>query len=216
MWAESNPCCIARTPGNLEASADPPFLMPARRSSALADAVTTSLVVVGVLFLATVVQVVFRVPLAELGIVPRTLRGLVGIIFSPCLHASFSHVAANVVPLFVLLVMLLSDRSYQPWRTLAWIWGMSGLGTWLIGRGDSVHVGASSIVFGLAAFLIVAGLRLRSWRSLVVAVVVVVFYGGIFYGALPHRGPISWEGHLSGMVAGVWIAVRNGGRKKAR
>ena len=120
------------------------------------------------------------------------------------------------IPLFMLLVMLLSDRSYQPWRTMIWIWGLSGLGTWLIGRGGSVHVGASSIVFGLAAFLIIAGLRLRSWRSLAVAVVVVMFYGGIFYGALPHRGPISWEGHLCGLIAGVWIAVRNGARKKTR
>ena len=216
MWAGSNRCSIAGNPDEAEAFPGPIALMSARTSSSFSNAVTTSLTVVGVLFLVTVVQVVFGVPLAELGIVPRTLRGLVGIVFSPCLHASLSHIAANAIPLFMLLVMLLSDRSYQPWRTMIWIWGLSGLGTWLIGRGGSVHVGASSIVFGLAAFLIIAGLRLRSWRSLAVAVVVVMFYGGIFYGALPHRGPISWEGHLCGLIAGVWIAVRNGARKKTR
>jgi membrane associated rhomboid family serine protease len=132
--------------------------------------------------------------------------GLPGIIFSPLLHANLSHLVANAVPLFVLLVLLLSHRQYHPYRTLALIWGASGLGTWLIGRGHAVHIGASSIVFGLAAFLIVAGFQMKSWRSAGVAILVFVLYGGIFYGALPQAGPISWEGHLCGAVAGAWTA----------
>ena len=172
----------------------------------LAKAVRLSAMMVGVLLLVKAVEILLRLPLGQWGILPRTVAGLPGIIFSPLLHASLSHLAANAVPLFVLLVLLLSHRAYHPWRTLALIWGLSGLGTWLIGRGHAVHLGASSIIFGLAAFLIVAGFQMKSWRSAATAIFVFLFYGGIFYGALPHAGPISWEGHLCGALAGAWTA----------
>jgi membrane associated rhomboid family serine protease len=144
-----------------------------------------------------------------LGIVPRTLPGLAGVLFSPLLHANFTHLAANAVPLLVLLTLLFWDRHYRPWPTLASIWIVSGLGTWLIGRGGSIHIGASSIIFGLVAYLIVGGLLVRSWRSAFVALLVLLAFGGIFYGVLPQTGPISWEGHLCGAVAGCAAAWSN-------
>ena len=104
-------------------------------------------------------------------------------------------------------MLLLSNRNYHPYGTLVFIWLASGLGTWLIGRGNAVHIGASSVIFGLAAFLIVAGFLMKSWRSAFVAIFVFLFYGGIFYGVLPRNGPISWEGHLCGALAGIFAAV---------
>ena len=172
------------------------------------QAVVTSAAFIAILFAIRGAEVLFRLPLEQFGILPRTVRGLAGILFSPLLHGNMHHLVANSVPLFVLLVLLLSNPQYHPYRTLALIWLASGLGTWLIGRGGAIHIGASSIVFGLASFLIVAGLTLRSWRSALIAIFVFLFYGGIFYGALPHAGPISWEGHLCGAVAGAWIASR--------
>lgn len=152
--------------------------------------------------------------LAGLGIVPRTVPGLLGIAFSPLLHASPAHLLANALPLFVLLVLLFWDRHYYPVLTLASIWFFSGLGTWLIGRASEdgrpvVHIGASSIIFGLVTYLIVAGFRMKSWRSALVALAVFVGFGGIFFGLLPRAGPVSWEGHLSGALAGIWAAKRN-------
>jgi membrane associated rhomboid family serine protease len=177
------------------------------------DAVQTSALMVSVLFLVEFADVILRyelhLTLAGFGIVPRTVPGLVGIAFSPLLHASAAHLLANALPLFVLLVLLFWDRHYYPALTLTSIWVFSGLGTWLIGRGDTVHIGASSIIFGLVAYLIVAGFMMKSWRSAVVALAVFVAFGGIFYGVLPHAGPVSWEGHLSGALAGVWAAKRN-------
>jgi membrane associated rhomboid family serine protease len=70
-------------------------------------------------------------------------------------------------------------------------------------------VGASSLIFGLVAYLIVAGFLMGSWRAVFVAAAVLFFFGGIFYGVLPQAGPISWEGHLSGAIAGVWAGRRN-------
>jgi membrane associated rhomboid family serine protease len=180
--------------------------MPAQFSFSLLAAVEISLAMVGLLFVVRAAEAVLHLPLNQFGIVPRTAAGLVGILFSPLLHANLDHLLANAIPLFILLVLLLTNRDYHPVRTLALIWLASGLGTWLIGRGHAVHLGASSLIFGLAAFLIVAGLRMKSWRSAMVAIFVFVVYGGIFYGALPHAGPISWEGHLCGALAGAWTA----------
>jgi membrane associated rhomboid family serine protease len=163
---------------------------------------------VAVLFLIKGIEILLHLPLEQFGIIPRTLRGLEGIVFSPLLHGNMHHLLANSVPLFVLLVILLSNPNYHPYRTLTLIWIASGAGTWLIGRGGSIHIGASSIVFGLASFLIVAGFTMKSWRSATIAILVFLFYGGIFYGALPQAGPISWEGHLCGAIAGAWTARR--------
>src|ERR1043166_6481670 len=181
-------------------------------------AVQTSALLVSILFLVEAVDMLLRheqrLGLAAFGIVPRTIPGLIGIAFSPLLHASPAHLLANALPLFVLLVLLFWDRHYYPVLTLCSIWFFSGLGTWLIARGSEdgrpiIHIGASSIIFGLVAYLIVAGFMMKSWRSAIIALLVFICFGGIFYGVLPQTGPISWEGHLSGALAGIWAAKRN-------
>jgi membrane associated rhomboid family serine protease len=182
--------------------------MAANARSDFARAVLISTLFIGLLFLVRGMDVLLNLHFERFGIVPRTVSGLVGIFFSPLLHGNMHHLLANSVPLFVLSVILLSNSKYHPYASLLFIWVVSGLGTWLIGRRNSVHIGASSIVFGLAAFLIVAGLTMKSWRSATIAIFVFLFYGGIFYGALPQSGPISWEGHLCGMLAGAWRARR--------
>ena len=165
-----------------------------------------SAALVGVACLAALVTALLP-GLRGLGIVPRTLPGLVGIVFAPLLHASATHLLANLLPLFVLLALLFADRGYRPGWTLGFIWVVSGLGTWLIGRGPAVHLGASSIIYGLVAYLVASGLMMRSWRAALVALVVLLLYGGVWYGMLPQRGPVSWEGHLCGALAGL-VAAR--------
>ncbi|MCZ7637960.1 MAG: rhomboid family intramembrane serine protease [Verrucomicrobia bacterium] len=144
--------------------------------------------------------------LRELGIRPRTGWGLVGVFFGPLLHANAAHLMANAIPCFVLLVLLFSDRHYRPSASLAIIWALAGLGTWLIGRGGAVHIGASSLIYGMVAYLVAAGWLRRSWRAAAVALLVLALYGGLVYGVLPQRGPVSWEGHLCGAIAGVLAA----------
>src|SRR5256884_6642928 len=154
------------------------------------ESVQTSALMVSVLFLVEVADLILRreqgLTLAGFGIAPRTVPGLAGIVFSPLLHASPAHLLANALPLFVLLVLLFWDRHYYPVLTLSSIWFFSGLGTWLIGRGNTVHIGASSIIFGLVTYLIVAGFLMKSWRSAIVALLVLICFGGIFYGGVSH------------------------------
>jgi membrane associated rhomboid family serine protease len=164
---------------------------------------------IALLFALELIDLLTPLPLDALGILPRTGRGLLGVVFSPLLHANFAHVIANAFPLWILLLLLYGDRRYKPPETLATIWIGSGIGTWLIGRGGAVHVGASSLVFGLVTYLIVSGVLMKRWRPALIAFLVLIVFGGIFYGVLPQPGPVSWEGHLSGAIIGVYAACRN-------
>jgi membrane associated rhomboid family serine protease len=78
---------------------------------------------------------------------------------------------------------------------------------WLFGR-PANHIGASGLIFGLIAFLIVSGLLERRFVPLVISVVVIFFYGGsLLLGVVPRLGShVSWDGHLFGAVAGGIIA----------
>ncbi len=148
----------------------------------------------------------------HLGIQPRDLNGLDGVLFAPLLHGDLGHYLSNALPMIVLLGLLFANRNYRPVQSLAIVWLLGGLGTWLIGRPNSTHIGASIVIFGLVTFLIFASLFLRSWRSAVVSTVVLFLYGGIFLSVLPPllnssmRENISWEGHLSGAIAGALTA----------
>ena len=149
-----------------------------------------------------------------LGIYPRRLSGLDGVIFAPLLHGDFGHYSANFIPMVVLLGLLFANPNYKPWRSLACIWIVGGIGTWIIGR-PPTHIGASIIIFGLISFLIVAALRLRSFRSIAISIIVFLVYGGtMIFGILPPIASdgavsrISWEGHLSGAIGGVIAAWR--------
>ena len=144
--------------------------------------------------------------LHRLGIHPRSAFGLVGILFAPLLHAGLFHIAANTVPLFVMLVLLQIQNARRSLETLAQIWVLSGLGTWLIGRSGSVHIGASGLIYGLLSYLIAVGFYQRDWRSIAIGVVVLFSYGGLLWRIVPAYWFISWEGHLCGAISGVLVA----------
>lgn len=182
------------------------MVRPSVRAGRAAEAIEISTLLVGLMALVAVMDWLLPIDLRIFGILPRSLWGLVGVLFSPVLHLNFAHLAANALPLLVLLVLLFGNRTYRPERTLAWIWLGSGLGTWLIGRGDSVHIGASALIYGLVVYLVAAGWWMRSWRSTSIAAVVLILYGGIFRGVVPQQGIVSWEGHLAGALVGYLVA----------
>ncbi len=144
--------------------------------------------------------------LESYGVVPRTRRGLAGVPAMPFLHKDLHHILGNTIPLFILLAIL-DGSSAQPWQVVVEIILLGGLLLWLFGR-PAVHIGASGLVFGLIAFLIVFGFLEKRLVSLAVAVIVGFVYGGtLVSGVLPRfRSYISWEGHLCSAVAGGIVA----------
>jgi len=180
------------------------------------DIAIVSAAVIGLLWLILLLSGIF--PLRELGIVPRSLSGLLGILFAPFLHANVSHLAANTGALLILGLILFTLEGPRMFGILAVIALFGGLGTWLIGRGDSIHLGASGLIYGIFGYILAAGIFKRSIASIIGALVVLGLYGGLIWGVLPTQTCVSWEGHLCGFLAGVGDAKfrwESSGRKAA-
>lgn len=141
------------------------------------------------------------------GLEPRDLGGLVGIPAMPVLHGSIAHAAANTPPLLILGTMGLMVAPRRFLAASIAIVAVSGLAVWLLARGNALHVGASGLIFGWAAFLVTLGAIERSLPALAGAAAVILVYGGMFWGVLPQVGSaISWEAHLFGALAGAGVA----------
>ncbi|MBO0840277.1 MAG: rhomboid family intramembrane serine protease [Sciscionella sp.] len=166
-----------------------------------------------VLYLVSLVNAtVFHWSLDADGIVPRRVSGLDGILWAPLLHANWQHLFANTVG-FVVFGFLAMAAGLGPWiATTVLIWLTSGLGVWLFGGG--VTVGASGIIFGWLAYLLVRGVFNRSVGQLGVALVLLCYWGGTLFGLLPGNPGISWQGHLFGALGGVlaaWLTAKANG-----
>ncbi|MGV1005958.1 MAG: rhomboid family intramembrane serine protease [Candidatus Nanopelagicales bacterium] len=144
------------------------------------------------------------------GIRPRSLDGAAGILLAPLLHAGFGHLLANTLPFLVLGCLVALDGGRRFWTVTAFVTIVSGLGVWLLAGSNTVTVGASGLIFGYLGYLVVYGVRTRSLRDIVIAVAVVLFYGGMLVGVMPWAvaAGVSWLGHLMGAIAGALAAWR--------
>ncbi len=141
------------------------------------------------------------------GLRPRSLDGILDILTFPLLHANLTHLISNTLPLIIFgfLVFLSGMRVFV--TALAASWLGSGIVVWLIG-GFNVTVGASGVVFGLFAFLLVRGFFNRNWWQILLSVVLFMAYGGILFGILPTVASyVSWQAHLGGAIGGVAAAL---------
>jgi membrane associated rhomboid family serine protease len=185
----------------------------------------TILTFVALLYLVELIDQLMGGRLDSNGIRPLTSDGLWGIILAPILHANWPHLMANTVPLLVLgFLMTLAGISRFVWATVI-VWILGGFGTWLIGNvgsacGPTDHIGASGLIFGWLTFLLVFGLFVRRVWDIVIGLVVLFAYGSVLLGAMPvlHQcGGLSWQGHLSGALAGVVAAyLLSAPERKAR
>lgn len=158
------------------------------------------------LWLVFAVDTVLGDALSQYGVVPRTTRGLYGIFAAPFLHANLAHLTANTASLLVLgwLVMLRDPKHFLIVALFAAVGG--GLCAWTLGPSNTVHIGASGVIFGFLGFLIFAGWWARSFGSIALSLIVVVLWGGLVFGVLPGQAGISWQEHLGGFLGGVLAA----------
>ena len=136
------------------------------------------------------------------GILPRTVLGLRGIIFTPFIHQNIYHLLLNTIP-FIVLGSLVSLRGVEDFLEISlFVMLVGGAGVWLVGR-PAYHIGASGLIFGYFGFLATVGWYERRFSSIFISLVVLFLYGGLLQGVLPVRPFVSWEGHLCGLLAGV-------------
>ncbi len=148
----------------------------------------------------------YFLPLEKLGLVPRTWRGLTGIVAMPFLHGDFKHLLGNTIPLAVTMLLLAGSRANSG-AIVVLITLLAGTGLWLFGR-TALHIGASGVVFGLIAFHVFAGVFEQRLQSVIIALVVGLLYAStLIKGVVPLQKGVSWEGHLIGAIAGVMVAL---------
>ncbi len=140
------------------------------------------------------------------GIRPRQLAGLPGIVFAPLVHGNFAHLIANSLPLLVLATAMLFLYPSAAPKLLPAIYLGPGIAVWLFGR-DSIHLGASGLVYGLLGYVLVAGLIRRDRRAIAASLVVCFMYGSLVWGVLPTRYGMSWETHLAAATIGIAMAI---------
>lgn len=140
------------------------------------------------------------------GIIPRRVDGLDGVLWAPLLHGDWQHLLTNTIPVLVLGFLALANGIGQFVAVTATIWVVGGLGTWLTGGDNTVHIGASGLIFGWLTFLLVRGFFVRSFGQIVLAVALFLLYGGTLLGVLPGDSGVSWQGHLFGAIGGVLAA----------
>jgi len=140
-----------------------------------------------------------------LGIYPRTVAGLVGVVFSPLLHVDLEHALSNSIALALLGVALFYFYPREAFQVLFLGWIFSGLLTWLIAR-PAYHIGASGLIYVFGAYLIFRGWRVRRKALAALSLLVTFAYGSMIWGIFPGELHISWEGHLSGALVGLLLA----------
>lgn len=140
------------------------------------------------------------------GIRPRDGEGLLGIALAPFLHGDFGHLIGNTIPFLVLGAVIALSGLARVAAVTGIVAVGGGLGTWLVGPGDTVHIGASGIVFGYATYLLARGVYSRRLLHLGTGVVILALFGTtLLFGLIPSAG-VSWQGHLFGALSGVLAA----------
>jgi len=168
------------------------------------------LIIVTLMWVVKLAEVSFGVDLSRYGLRPQTARGLLGILTMPFLHGSWEHLLSNSIPILVLGTALYYCYPTLANRVLLITWLGSGLLTWSIGDPFSAHIGASALVYGLNLFLIASGFIRRNRLLIVISLIMVFLYGSFIWGMIPSLAipqNISWEGHLSGALIGIMLAV---------
>ena len=159
-----------------------------------------------VLWMIKLFETVTGFDFTRVGIYPLHLKGIPGILFSPFIHLNWSHLIDNTGPFLLLTFSLFYFYRRKATEIYLTIWILSGLFVWLAAR-EAWHIGASGVIYGLAAFLFFSGIIRNDTRLLTISIIVAFLYGGMVWGILPLKPEVSWEGHLWGSISGIVMAV---------
>jgi len=162
--------------------------------------------IIAALWIIHIINKITQYNLNNLGIRTRRLDGLPGIIFSPILHGDFNHLFFNTVPLFVLMDLVLMDGTVVFYNVSLAIITLSGFLVWSLGQ-RGIHIGASSLIMGYFGYLLAKAYFQVTGTSIILAAVCLYYFGGLIFSIFPGaKKNISWEGHIFGLLSGIFVA----------
>ena len=176
-----------------------------------------SVIILIIIWSVKIFEIVFDYDFTEYGVLPRKFNGLIGILFSPLIHSDVNHLLSNSLPVIILCLLIFNFYSQIAKKILIYLYFISGLWLWCIGR-ESFHIGASGLIYAMASFLFFSGILRKNSQLSAVALLVIFIYGGLFWGLFPIHKNVSWEGHLTGFIAGILVAFifRKDGPKRKK
>lgn len=159
-----------------------------------------------VIWLVHLAQASSGIDFGTMGVFPRRVEGLPGILTSPLIHGSWEHLFYNSVSFLMLSAVIFGFYPRIALRSFILLYLLSGLGVWIFAQPNSYHIGASGVVYGMVSLVFWSGLFRRNLKAIVLALIVLVVYAGFFEGIVPGKEGISWESHLVGGIVGIVIA----------
>jgi membrane associated rhomboid family serine protease len=177
--------------------------------SHLRNAIPPALVVLIIMWLVYWSDYLFVFDFHKLGVLPKTSNGLKGIFFMPWIHShgDIRHLLNNSVPTFLLLTLLFYSYREIALRVFLFSWFVTGILLWVFAQNNGAyHIGMSGVIYSLAAFLFTSGVLRKYLPLQALSLFIVFIYGSMIWGIFPTEQHISWEGHLSGMLVGVFLA----------
>ncbi len=175
----------------------------------LRNAIPPAIFVVVIMWLVYWSDYLFLYDFHKLGVLPKTSDGLKGIFFMPWIHAhqDFRHILNNSVPTFPLLTLLFYSYKEVALKVFMLSWLLTGLLLWIFAKNNGAyHIGMSGVIYSLAAFLFTSGVLRKYLPLQALSLFIVFIYGSMIWGIFPTEQHISWEGHLSGMLVGIFLA----------
>ncbi len=187
--------------------------METRSSNSFLESLIFPLIFVAVMWLIAIVERLFELEFFFYGVLPRTVEGLKGILFSPLIHGGFGHLISNSIPFLVAGSLIMYFYKSVAFRAFGWMYVLTGVLVWAFARNDMesgrivYHIGASGVVYAMVAFIFFSGVFVRNRLSIVLSLVMIFLYSGMIQGILPNQDGISWESHLLGGLVGAAIAL---------
>ncbi len=157
------------------------------------------------LWLIKLYEIMAGISLYKLGVLPRHISGLIGILTYPLIHASISHLLSNSLPFLILGTGLFYFYKESAMKVFWIIYFGSGILVWIFAR-TAYHIGASGVIYGMGSFVFFSGIIRRDTRAIALALVVTFLYGSLVWGFLPIDASISWESHIFGALIGFVCA----------